>query len=256
MFDLYNTLESYNMIDNNEYAYEGIGDKIKKAGSTIWGLLKKIWGGIRNKLGDLGKKIKGIFIRNKQKRKTKKDKTKDINVIEVDAKPVNNENRDNTKSNTNNIDYDMKLMEKFFKIGMNLTSIHDVLINYYKMLKESVKNTNNNDEYNSNHNNDAISRAKASVDELEKLLNDIPVEDRKYLGELIMSNTSMTSQFVAQCSTMTKLIDILIKDIDKLLKSNVSINDKTKNIITSNTKEISQIISRYYKCMADAYFKS
>ena len=44
MFDLYNTLESYNIIDNNDYAYEGIIDKVKNVGSTIWGILKKDMG--------------------------------------------------------------------------------------------------------------------------------------------------------------------------------------------------------------------
>ena len=41
-----------------EPSYEGIIDKVKNVGSTIWGWLKKIWETITNKLGELGKKIK------------------------------------------------------------------------------------------------------------------------------------------------------------------------------------------------------
>ena len=99
MFDLYNTLESYNIIDN-DYAYEGIIDKVKNVGSTIWGWLKKIWETITNKLGELGKKIKKAWESVKNFIKNRGNKSIEE---ENDEEPYPEENdEDNLSTSTSN----------------------------------------------------------------------------------------------------------------------------------------------------------
>ena len=272
MFDLYNTLESYNIIDN-DYAYEGIIDKVKNVGSTIWGFVKKMWKGMKAKLAWLVKKM----IRSVIGKDTKK-KSKDDDVIEVDAKPVNNKSEDsneyentvnNAKSNINARHLDVKLLEKFFNLSMKLSSIHSIINRYRIMLNRQslhdakifrdlgvdvddikVDENDNDDEENKLR----ISETKSFIEELQETLNKIPKESRIHLKEFIKTNESVTKAFVTDCNKTIKEIDEILKEVDKLVKTSTNITEKTKNIIITNTKEISQIVAAYYKCMSDAYF--
>ncbi len=147
MFDLYNTLESYNIIGGGgelEPSYEGIIDKVKNVGKGIWSVIKKIWEGIKNGFILLGRKIKKVYLMIKNmKGKTNEKMNESETRGNEDNKP-NEQKRVNNRKRRNIVDeVERTRKEEKEKIKTLTDKIKYELKQTNKWLRETLQYTRN-----------------------------------------------------------------------------------------------------------------